>query len=86
MTIIVMSVSNGKIKFPALQEGEIVTVYGIKVKVVPTPNNKNNDCNECEIHHLCNRDYTKLKELCKMRGVDCCGQLIGIRRHFKIIK
>lgn len=84
MKILVVHVYAGKIITPAIQEGEIVTLYGKKVKVVATK--CDNDCNECEIHHLCNRDYKELKNLCKMRGVDCCGQLIGVRRHFKIVK
>ena len=54
MKILVVHVYAGKIITPAIQEGEIVTLYGKKVKVAATKGD--NDCNECEIHHLCNRD------------------------------
>ena len=83
MKIIIIKVEGNEIKFPKLLVGESISVFDRKLRVVESKTE--NDCNECEIHHLCNRDYLTLKKVCKELGGDTCADLIGIGKHFIIV-
>lgn len=69
---------------PKLQLGEITMLFGIKVRVVEQK--CTNICNQCEIHHLCNRDYQSLRSAFRDKGVNNCGELIGADRCFEMVK
>lgn len=68
---------------PKLNVGDTVKAYDLNVKVSITVSE--NDCNECEIHDKCNRDYFHLRDLCNKHNAKSCGELIGIGKHFEIV-
>ena len=67
-----------------LKAGDIIKLYGMELRVCVTPKDQLS-CNECQIHHLCNRDSRPLKKMAIENGVDGCIGLIGRTRHFKIL-
>ena len=69
---------------PILKTGETTILYGKKVRVVEQT--CTNICNQCEIHHLCNRDYQQLRSAFKDKGVSNCGELIGADNCFEIVR
>ena len=55
------------------------------LEVVDTPEGKH-DCEACEIHHMCNRDYDIVKNLAKEFGEMSCTALIGRGTCFATVK
>lgn len=68
----------------ALNIGDTILLYGKKVRIVERK--EENICNQCQIHHLCNREYQEMREEFKRRGVKTCSELIGHDRCFEIVK
>ena len=67
-----------------LNPGDSVKLFGKTLRVCVTPNDKSS-CNECQIHHLCNREPEMVSKLARTYECANCTELIGTRRHFKIL-
>lgn len=63
--------------------GQVIELFDQKLQVAVTPTGLQ-DCQQCEVHHLCSRRYEEISNRAKQFGTFGCTGLIGIHKHFKI--
>jgi hypothetical protein len=67
------------------KHGDRIELFGKELRVCATPEGLQ-DCNQCQVHHLCSRNYADLKNFCAKHNCASCTELIGQRFHFKILE